>query len=102
MPTASAERFLEREGATPPYSLIPFGGGPRRCIGASFATMEMKTVLRVVLERVELRAADARPERARLHHVTLVPARGARAVVVAGPQTPGAVRDSVEVGAIRA
>jgi cytochrome P450 len=73
------ERFLE--GSAPPYSLIPFGGGPRRCIGASFAVMEMKTIIRSVLERVELRAPSARPERARVHHVTLVPARGGRVIV---------------------
>ena len=36
------------------YSWIPFGGGIRRCIGASFAHMEMDVVLRVMLERVEL------------------------------------------------
>ena len=72
------ERFLD--GSPPPYTFIPFGGGPRRCIGASFATMEMKTVLRTVLERVELHAADRRPEKPRVHHVTQIPSRGARVV----------------------
>jgi cytochrome P450 len=42
--------------------------------------MEMKTVLRTVLEQVELRAADRRPEKPRVHHVTQVPSRGARVV----------------------
>jgi cytochrome P450 len=74
------ERFLD--GSPAPYTFIPFGGGPRRCIGASFAIMEMKTVLRAVLQRVELRASDQRPESPRVHHVTQVPARGGR--VVAG------------------
>ncbi len=78
------ERFLE--GAPPPYSLIPFGGGPRRCIGASFATMEMKTILSTILERVELTAPDPRPERIRLRHITLVPARGARVLITARKQ----------------
>jgi cytochrome P450 len=74
------ERFLD----TPPpsYALIPFGGGTRRCAGASFATMEMKTVLRTVLERVELRAPTNRPERAnRVRRFTTVPSRGARVIV---------------------
>jgi cytochrome P450 len=70
------ERFLD--GSPPPYTFIPFGGGPRRCIGASFAIMEMKTVLRAVLQRVELRSPDQRPEKPRVHHVTQVPARGGR------------------------
>jgi cytochrome P450 len=75
------ERFLD--GSPSPYTFIPFGGGPRRCIGASFATMEMKTVLRTVLERVELHAARRRPEKPRVHHVTQIPSRGARVVAAA-------------------
>jgi cytochrome P450 len=73
------ERFLD----SPPdsYAWIPFGGGRRRCIGAAFATMEMKAVLSEVLTRLSVRAADPRPERIRLHNVTLVPAKGARVVV---------------------
>jgi cytochrome P450 family 135 len=72
------ERFLE--DGPPPYTFIPFGGGPRRCIGASFAVMEMKTVLRSVFERVELRPVDPRPEKPRGHHVTQVPGKGAQVV----------------------
>ncbi len=73
------ERFLQ--GGAPPYTFIPFGGGTRRCIGASFAMMEMKAILGTVLERVELRVPRARSERAKVHHITLVPARGARVIV---------------------
>jgi cytochrome P450 family 135 len=74
------ERFLDG-GSAAPYTLIPFGGGPRRCIGAAFATMEMRTVLRTVLERVELEPTEARGEKRRVHHVTLVPSRGGRVTV---------------------
>jgi len=74
------ERFLD--GKTEPYTWIPFGGGVRRCIGAAFAQVEMRTVLREVLGRVRLRAPSRRPERARIQHVTVVPARGCRVVVV--------------------
>jgi hypothetical protein len=73
------ERFLD--GAPEPYAWIPFGGGVRRCIGAAFAQVEMRVVLREVLERVRLRAPSKRPERPRVRHVTVVPGRGCRAVV---------------------
>jgi cytochrome P450 len=73
------ERFLE--GSAPPYTFIPFGGGPRRCIGASFAMMEIKTVIATVLEQVQLRAPSMRAERVKVHHITLVPARGGRVIV---------------------
>ena len=74
------ERFLNGD-APPRYALVPFGGGPRRCLGASFAVMEMKTVLRTVLERVDLRVAPARGERQARPRFTTVPGRGGRVVV---------------------
>ena len=78
-------RFLEQPPST--YSLIAFGGGPRRCLGASFAMLEMKRVLRAVLQRLELRPAKAKPERAvRTRRLTAFPAKGAR--VLASPRTP--------------
>ena len=53
------ERFLD--GRPESYAWIPFGGGVRRCIGASFAQVEMRVVLREVLRRVRLRAPSQRP-----------------------------------------
>ncbi|MEA2397636.1 MAG: cytochrome family [Thermoleophilaceae bacterium] len=73
------ERFLD--GAPAPYTWIPFGGGVRRCIGASFAQYEMATVLRTLISRVRLRAASSRPEPPRTRNVTIVPSRGCRVVV---------------------
>ena len=56
-PTAfKPERFLD--GAPEPYTFIPFGGGMRRCVGAAFATLEMKEVLRAVAGRFDLRPGD--------------------------------------------
>jgi cytochrome P450 len=72
------ERLLD--GQPDPYTWIPFGGGRRRCLGASFAQFEMKVVLRTVLERAQLEAIGP-PERQRPRNVTLVPSRGARARV---------------------
>jgi cytochrome P450 len=74
------ERWLGDESPES-YAWIPFGGGVRRCIGASFAQVEMRMVLREVLRRVRLRATTQRPERGVIRHVTVVPGRGARAVV---------------------
>ena len=73
------ERFL---GDKPPaYGWLPFGGGVRRCIGASFATLEMQEVLRAVFARLELRPArPARPERPRRRTVTSVPTNGTRVI----------------------
>jgi cytochrome P450 len=77
------ERFLD--GDVPPYATIPFGGGIRRCLGAAFATLEMKTVLRTALKRTELSAPGPKPERPdRMRRFTTFPARGARVVV--GPR----------------
>jgi cytochrome P450 len=73
------ERFLD--GGAESYAWLPFGGGVRRCIGASFAQVEMKVVLREVLSRVRLRAASERPERPKIQHVTVVPKRGCMVVV---------------------
>lgn len=72
------ERFLDGRADT--YAWIPFGGGIRRCLGAAFAGYEMRVVLRTILLRCELRAADPRPERRRRRAITFVPGRGARVV----------------------
>ena len=74
------ERFLG-ERAPDSYAWIPFGGGIRRCLGASFATMEMKVVLSAILSRARLRAVPGAGERIQRRSITFVPARGARIVV---------------------
>ncbi len=49
------ERFdHEHEGSRPPLAYVPFGGGPRNCIGAAFAQVEAKTVIARVLQEFEL------------------------------------------------
>ena len=73
------ERFLE-SGKSSTYTWIPFGGGRRRCIGAAFASFEMRIALRTILARTRLRADRARDEKVRNHHITLVPEHGARVV----------------------
>lgn len=69
-------------GATlSPTTWLPFGGGNRRCLGATFAMTEMRVVLREILRRVELKTTAAQGERQRVKHVVLVPHRGARICV---------------------
>jgi hypothetical protein len=77
------ERFLESAGGRAPgtYTWLPFGGGRRRCIGASFALLEMKVVLRAVFERCELTPVGAKPEVARRRSITISPSRGAQVVL---------------------
>lgn len=72
------ERFMT-DGEVPSYGWLPFGGGVRRCIGASFAQFEMETILRVLVQ-APLRLAVRRPEPVRAIGVTLVPGRGVRVV----------------------
>ncbi|MCA1569502.1 MAG: cytochrome P450 [Chloroflexi bacterium] len=73
------ERFLD--GRVDPSTWFPFGGGVRRCLGATFASVEMRIVLREVLRRVELTVTEAPAERVRMRHITLVPSRGATVTV---------------------
>jgi cytochrome P450 len=74
------ERFLAAD-APDTYTWLPFGGGTRRCLGASFALMEMRIVLGRVLEQVgdRLEPAVAGLEPAQLRVITLAPRNGARA-----------------------
>jgi cytochrome P450 len=73
------ERFLEKPAGT--YTWIPFGGGVRRCLGASFALFEMKAVLRAVAANVaQLEPDRMEQERPTRRAVTLVPHRGARVI----------------------
>jgi cytochrome P450 len=73
------ERFLERPAGT--YEWIPFGGGVRRCLGASFALFEMKVVLRAILEQTRLTPATSADERVGRRAITFVPNRGGRIAV---------------------
>jgi cytochrome P450 family 135 len=70
------ERFLGTRAGT--YTWIPFGGGPRRCIGAAFSLTEARIVLRTILRHARLEPSRRRRERVAHRNVFIVPARGAR------------------------
>jgi cytochrome P450 len=89
--TFRPDRFL---GESPPdtYTWVPFGGGTRRCLGASFALMEMRIVLQRVLERCALHAADPEPDPIQFRAITMSPRNGVRVVQDRAPlpaETPG-------------
>ncbi|HEY8502759.1 MAG TPA: cytochrome P450 [Solirubrobacterales bacterium] len=78
------ERFVGKQPGT--YTWIPFGGGVRRCLAASYAEMEMKRVLRIVLETTELRAVESSAERARKSAISFAPDQ--KGLVIAEPREP--------------
>jgi cytochrome P450 len=65
------ERFLDRPAGT--YTWIPFGGGVRRCLAASYAQVLMKQVIATVLREFELRPVDPHAERAVRNAIAFVP-----------------------------
>jgi cytochrome P450 len=70
------ERFLDSDPGT--YTWIPFGGGRRRCVGQSFAMLEMRIVLREALRAYDLEPARDGHEAPRRHNITVRPGGGAR------------------------
>ncbi len=72
------ERFLDEKPGT--YTWLPFGGGRRRCLGASFALLEMRIVLRAAAERFAI--APTGPKRAtRRRMITITPGDGGRVLL---------------------
>jgi cytochrome P450 family 135 len=63
------------------YEWIPFGGGIRRCLGASLAMAEQHIVLDAMVRRLDIEADDPEPEHAVHRNVTMIPSRGAKVVI---------------------
>jgi cytochrome P450 len=72
-------RWLGRKPGT--YEWIPFGGGTRRCLGATLAMAEQRVVLEAMARRLDLEAEHDRPEHAQHRNVTMIPALAARAIL---------------------
>merc|ERR1712029_984484 len=57
--TFQPERFLNEEGSSiKPCSWLPFGGGPRQCIGERFAMVEMKIAMTKLLSKFSIEANE--------------------------------------------
>jgi cytochrome P450 len=72
------ERFIENPPSN--FEYLPFGGGVRRCLGASFAQFEMKIVLGTILRHTRVRAPEGRAERVTRRSITFAPSSGGRIV----------------------
>jgi cytochrome P450 len=92
------ERFLGPD-APDTYTWIPFGGGTRRCLGASFALMEMRVVLQRVLERAALRPASPELEETVFRGITLAPKTGVRVVLERAPAAASVPEDATAAAA---
>lgn len=77
--TFAPERW---DGHTPSSSTwLPFGGGSRRCLGATMAMAEMRTVLERTAARLDMHVEEEPPERPIIRNVTMLPNRGGRVVI---------------------
>jgi cytochrome P450 len=82
------ERFLpERwEGdlarRLPRFAYFPFGGGPRQCIGNSFALMEATLILATIAQKFRFKLVEGHPVKP-LASITLRPQHGIRATLEA-------------------
>ncbi len=93
------DRFLGPD-APDTYTWIPFGGGTRRCLGASFAQLEMRIVLERVLARAPaLRAASAELDPVQFRGITLAPRDGVRVVLDSPPLAAPANAEPVAAAA---
>ncbi len=68
------ERFLDQSPGT--YTWIPFGGGRRRCLGASFAMLEMKIVVRALVQARDLHPVAPTAQAPQRRNITIRPADG--------------------------
>jgi len=70
------QRFLDAGGPGPRGAWLPFGTGPRVCIGQHFAMLEMTVIAAMLLQRYDLALPDDAPVCEPVMHVTLRPKGG--------------------------
>jgi cytochrome P450 len=62
-------------------TFLPFGGGRRRCLGMTFAGIEMLVVAATILRRTDLHMIDTNLPRAMFRGITIAPAGGVHVIV---------------------
>ncbi len=77
------QRFLTRKYT--PFEMAPFGGGARRCVGAAFATYEMKVILGTLIAHARLEGADTPPPKPVVKNITMAPSKPIYLHAVANP-----------------
>ncbi len=93
------ERFTpEAEAALPKYAYIPFGGGPRVCIGNRFAMMEAQLVLATLFQRFEFELA--RPLPVELNPQITMSPLGGMAMRVVARTTAETQTDAASISAV--
>ena len=83
-----ARGFLERKFG--PHEFLPFGGGHRRCVGAAFASFEMRIVVGALLRQFDVALQDPKPPKAVRRNITMAPRGGVP--VVLRRKRPGGLR----------
>jgi len=80
------DRFVESRQS--PYTFLPFGGGPRRCLGAALASYQMKIVIAEILSRVRLKPVDGYTAHATRRGIAFAPSEGLPVIANALSEEP--------------
>jgi cytochrome P450 len=60
-PAAFRPERWHAAAAPHPYTYLPFGGGPRNCLGAAFAQIEAPLIISTILRRFDLHLVSGHP-----------------------------------------
>lgn len=66
-------RFLDTE--VPDHSWLPFGGGARRCLGAAFTMVEVRMIMKTLIEHARIRPTTQPVEPTKRNNIVLIPGK---------------------------